>query len=159
MPVGGSLYYYRARYFDSLVGRFISEDPAGLFEEDADLFRYVRNDPVAYQDPNGLQSATGPGFTVTMSDGTANGSYQPPPPSGFYPIQVSTTTIFSQEQTVNVPPFCPVPQGVRTIGRQQYGFPGPTLEQFVHQVECLPPAHCTPAGEEVFDVGENESPL
>ena len=34
-------YYYRARYFDPGVGRFISEDPIGFDGGDSNLFRYV----------------------------------------------------------------------------------------------------------------------
>jgi RHS repeat-associated protein len=37
------LYYYRARYYDPGVGRFIGEDPLGLGGADANLYRYVHN--------------------------------------------------------------------------------------------------------------------
>ncbi|MGB7415483.1 MAG: RHS repeat-associated core domain-containing protein, partial [Thermosynechococcaceae cyanobacterium] len=48
-------YYYRARYFDSGVGRFISEDPIGFDGGDANLYRYVGNGPVNATDPSGLR--------------------------------------------------------------------------------------------------------
>jgi len=48
------LYYYRARYYNPRIGRFISEDPAGLFGGDANLYRYVLNSPTRYTDPDGL---------------------------------------------------------------------------------------------------------
>jgi RHS repeat-associated protein len=47
------LYYYRARYYDPKVGRFISEDPIRL-RGGLNLYRYVRNGPVSRWDPFGL---------------------------------------------------------------------------------------------------------
>jgi RHS repeat-associated protein len=47
-------YYYRARYYDSGVGRFISEDPLGFDAGDYNLNRYVGNSSVNYTDPNGM---------------------------------------------------------------------------------------------------------
>jgi RHS repeat-associated protein len=49
-------YYYRSRYYDSTVGRFISEDRIGFEGGDANLYRYVFNSPVNYTDPTGLQT-------------------------------------------------------------------------------------------------------
>ncbi len=46
--------YYRARYYDSANGRFISEDPLGFGAGDSNLTRYVRNSPVNGTDPSGL---------------------------------------------------------------------------------------------------------
>jgi RHS repeat-associated protein len=47
------LYYYRARYYDSSVGRFISEDPLS-FGAGIDFYSYVKNNPVRTFDPSGL---------------------------------------------------------------------------------------------------------
>jgi RHS repeat-associated protein len=47
------LYYYRARYYDSKVGRFISEDPMGFGAGDTNLYRYVGNNSTNYTDPTG----------------------------------------------------------------------------------------------------------
>jgi RHS repeat-associated protein len=47
------LYYYRARYYDSSLGRFISEDPVGFSAGDTNLYRYVNNNPTNYNDPSG----------------------------------------------------------------------------------------------------------
>lgn len=46
------LYYFRARYYDPPVGRFISEDPIGL-NGGANLYSYAKNDPVNGSDPTG----------------------------------------------------------------------------------------------------------
>jgi RHS repeat-associated protein len=49
-----SLYYYRARYYDSTAGRFISEDPIGLLGG-VNFYGYVGNDPADWVDIFGLQ--------------------------------------------------------------------------------------------------------
>ncbi len=53
------LYYYRARYYDPAVGRFVSEDPIGFLAGDANLTRYVGNGPTLSIDPMGLQEGAG----------------------------------------------------------------------------------------------------
>jgi RHS repeat-associated protein len=50
------LYYYRARYMDPTLGRFIGQDPLGFEAGDLNLFRYVNNEPVGTKDPYGLES-------------------------------------------------------------------------------------------------------
>jgi len=47
------LYYYRARYYDPTLGRFLSEDPVAFESRDFNLYRYVRNDPLDATDPTG----------------------------------------------------------------------------------------------------------
>jgi RHS repeat-associated protein len=47
------LYYYRARYYDASIGRFISEDPMGFGAGDSNLYRYVGNSATNYTDPTG----------------------------------------------------------------------------------------------------------
>jgi RHS repeat-associated protein len=51
------LYYYRARYYDPDLGRFIQEDPMGFAAGDANLYRYVFNQPLTLTDPTGLMTA------------------------------------------------------------------------------------------------------
>ena len=46
-------YYYRARYYDQNLGRFISEDPLGI-NGGPNFYDYVSNDPVDLIDPPGL---------------------------------------------------------------------------------------------------------
>ncbi|HVS89748.1 MAG TPA: RHS repeat-associated core domain-containing protein [Candidatus Acidoferrum sp.] len=48
-----SLYFMRARYFDQITGRFISEDPA-RFPGGINFYTYVENDPVGLVDPFGF---------------------------------------------------------------------------------------------------------
>lgn len=46
------LYYYRARYYNPTLGRFISEDPIG-FAGGINKYAYVLNSPTSYTDPSG----------------------------------------------------------------------------------------------------------
>ena len=82
VPVGGGLYHYRARYYDSSVGRFISEDPIG-FLDGLNFYAYVGGNPVIHVDPLGLLKGETP---IDMSgeciddDFLPGGKcYKPPP--------------------------------------------------------------------------------
>ncbi len=46
------LYYYRARYYDPEIGRFLNEDPLGL-EAGINFYVYCQNNPINYNDPSG----------------------------------------------------------------------------------------------------------
>jgi RHS repeat-associated protein len=48
------LRYYRARYYDPAVGRFLSEDPVG-FDAGVNFYAYVGNSPTNWTDPDGLR--------------------------------------------------------------------------------------------------------
>lgn len=72
------LRYYRTRYFDPTIGRFINEDMAH-FEGGSNFYRYVKNSPTRFLDPFGLApvnpqdmaSLAGlfPGFTPLSNTG------------------------------------------------------------------------------------------
>jgi RHS repeat-associated protein len=47
------LYYYRARYYDPMDGRFISKDPISFTGGDVNLYGFVQNNPVNWIDPLG----------------------------------------------------------------------------------------------------------
>ncbi len=57
------LYYYRARYYDPTIGRFISGDPK-RFRADVNFYRYVSDNPTNLVDPWGLEpiGPYNPGF-------------------------------------------------------------------------------------------------
>ena len=56
------LYFYRARYYDPNLGRFISEDPIAFLSSDTNFYRYIFNSPVNLTDPSGL-------LTIALSFG------------------------------------------------------------------------------------------
>jgi RHS repeat-associated protein len=56
---GIQLAYYRARYYDHKLGRFVSEDPLGLqlrSPEEINAYVYARNSPTNLTDPWGLEA-------------------------------------------------------------------------------------------------------
>jgi RHS repeat-associated protein len=65
------LYYYRARYFDANVGRFISTDPIGFEAGDSNLYRYVNNSSTLFTDPSGKII---PIFALALLGGLAAGA-------------------------------------------------------------------------------------
>ncbi len=66
------LYYYNARYYDSLIGRFISADtivPDPANPQSLNRYTYVLNNPLKYTDPSGHA-----GFLATVVGGAAVGA-------------------------------------------------------------------------------------
>ncbi len=50
------LYFYRTRYYNVLLGRFLNEDQISFAGGDANLYRYVGNQPLSLVDPSGMTS-------------------------------------------------------------------------------------------------------
>jgi RHS repeat-associated protein len=71
IPENPQLSYYRARYYDSATGRFISEDPLELAGSGPSFYLYANNHSVDWVDPFGL-AVTCPSFLARWC--------QPPPP-------------------------------------------------------------------------------
>jgi RHS repeat-associated protein len=53
---GTGLYYYKARVYDPIMGRFLQTDPIGS-DDDINLYGYTAGDPVNGKDPSGNQCA------------------------------------------------------------------------------------------------------
>jgi RHS repeat-associated protein len=51
---GAEIQYNRARWYDPAVGRWLSQDPISFAAGDANLYRYVGNQPTNAVDPSGL---------------------------------------------------------------------------------------------------------
>ena len=61
---GTATYYYRARYYDPEIGRFISEDPIGFMSGQVNHYAYCSNNPVNCTDPTGLVDFVDLGFGI-----------------------------------------------------------------------------------------------
>jgi RHS repeat-associated protein len=66
------LYYYRARYYNATLQRFISEDPLGLSGGDANFYVYTGDSPTNFIDPLGLDKK-GPQCQPLNSEGFGMG--------------------------------------------------------------------------------------
>lgn len=80
------LYYYRARYYDPKIGRFLSEDPIPLQEraiEELNAYPYVANNPVRWKDPSGRHMVEGPDGEMVWHDWCELGHYHDPFTGGF----------------------------------------------------------------------------
>ena len=69
-PTG--LYFMRARYYNAIAQRFISQDPIGLAGGQSNFYAYAFNSPMNWKDPMGL------------SEGGGGGAPKPTPPSNWY---------------------------------------------------------------------------
>jgi RHS repeat-associated protein len=62
------LQYNRARVYDAVHGRWLSQDPLGFSAGDTNLYRYVGNQPTGATDPSGLARIADP--TGSVQPGT-----------------------------------------------------------------------------------------
>jgi RHS repeat-associated protein len=72
-----NLYYYRARYYDPKVGRFIGEDPI-RFAAGVNFYPYAANAPADFTDPSGLSAegaARGLGDVCRFFAGRSNSAH------------------------------------------------------------------------------------
>ena len=110
-----NLYYYRARFYDPSIGRFISKDPLeGSFG--TDLYIYTRNNPVNYVDPLGLEVVNMPSGRTIVNTPTfeyKNDGYAPVwfafPNNGNYNVQASMAAGFTGG--IGQPNWGPGPKG------------------------------------------------
>jgi RHS repeat-associated protein len=77
---GTGLYFYRARYYDSHLQRFLGQDPLGCAAGDPNLYVYASNAPQVYTDPKGLKPSPQFGGSPQRPSGPPGG--RPPAGSG-----------------------------------------------------------------------------
>jgi RHS repeat-associated protein len=71
------LYYYRARYYSSLMGGMISEDPARFYGGQLSFYAYVGGNPLSYRDPRGHEMVLAlVGTVIGGAAGYINGRIQ-----------------------------------------------------------------------------------
>jgi RHS repeat-associated protein len=140
------LHYYRARYYDSQVGRFISEDPF-QFYAGWNFYTYVFNNPGIYTDPTGNEGVidsilnwvspvpspastpapAGPGVLYTnMNNGNLGGSTTFYPGGNSQPLTIPTFTHPDNRSRPGAgAPYCSIVVGVIYAGnRPAYGLNG-----------------------------------
>jgi RHS repeat-associated protein len=131
------LYYYRARYYDPDVGRFLSVDPvAPSLGQPFELnpYAYVRNNPMVFTDPLGLYETPGQQLAVALSsleNGKTNLAWARGVPGGAgalepgYLAQIANAEAKIAELTAQHPGLTPeLPKGWGPPEPPQTGGPG-----------------------------------
>jgi RHS repeat-associated protein len=113
---GTGLYFYRARYYDPVLKRFISEDPIGL-AGGWNIYGYANASPASLSDPLGLSPRGGHGVSVECCGSACCKEY------GFSDFVQNVITNFAD--TNNAIPGVTLP--ALPVPGTEYAVPGATL--------------------------------
>jgi RHS repeat-associated protein len=103
-----NLQFSRARYYDPLAGRFVSEDPI-QFDGGANFYRYVGNSPTDFTDPFGLAQCV-----YSISQHTMTCTENAAPPVGpTWQLQVGPNDVSSGLENCKDQPSC---TGIHDVG-------------------------------------------
>jgi len=72
--------FYRARYYNPALQRFISEDPMSFGGGSVNFYEYAYDNPINLIDPFGLQSTFGPGQALALTQAINHELDSLPPP-------------------------------------------------------------------------------
>jgi RHS repeat-associated protein len=71
---GNGTYYYRTRFYNPSLGRFLSEDPSRFSGGDVNLYSYGHRNPLRYRDPSGRTTIqVGVGISGVLLGGGGTG--------------------------------------------------------------------------------------
>jgi RHS repeat-associated protein len=115
--VASGLYYYRARFYDPQLGRFMNQDPIGILGG-VNLYAYASNGPVNWRDPLGLENVYGNDADDVMNELV----YCPLEYALTAPFEATSTAIRECGKRVYRLSYSPVLPGERAILRSPEEF-------------------------------------
>jgi RHS repeat-associated protein len=115
---GTGVYYYRDRYYSSILGRFLQEDREGIYGGDVNLYGYVWGNPLRWNDPRGREGAV-PNPSIQITPGPDGKSlmleFDVHAPAGTsVTIDVSSKIVLENGGAFTNNPFVPVSGGHQT---------------------------------------------
>ncbi len=144
------LYYYRARWYDAKIGRFISEDPMGFAAGDTNITRYVGNSTPNATDPTGLWDEPEVPF-LPLTD--VNIIFSGPSPVIDQPGRITMGVIFASPPMTlpwSLGPEPSISDALGDVGRAFLDYHG---QDIIDTIETVPTSVLVGAGAVLAGVG------